>query len=558
MIRSHLVRVPVAIVALTGIAAAEEKADLGPTQELITNTTVYVDIVDDSVERIRYVGTVASPTGGADVPVELTLRDPLGNVVGQYQPGIIPVSAGPGAYQITLDQTDLDVDGNIDSMNNWEFTVLGAGSQPIEGRVWAQRWRINGGGFGVGFGTDGSFYAVVDGGAPGRESVVEMACDGLVGFRYSLIANQDGIIDGNGRSRYPSTAWTSVGRHRVYLAPPDPALVSYDKITPVLSNTSLTPEGSCPAIAPGVDGAGAVIAFDSSVQGVAHLVCDLNRDGVFDLTSDDDFHLLVEAAQGSNSIIWNGEDNTGALVPPGTYACTLKLTVGEFHYVANDMETSYEGFRLFQVSRTQQRQGLPMYWNDTEVMFQDTVMPNTQFGLESSGPFGVDSGPYAAPAVPNVNARAWGSFTSLSRGDDALLDTYTWLDEDEVGPFPVEVRDSTIDRDGDGLVDAEEECVTGTNPLRRDTDSDGIGDFDEVRAGVSDPTEPDTDGDGIDDGTETGTDPYAPVDHDQDGLPDVVDEDDDDDGVPTVLEGSVDIDGDGLPNHLDTDDDGDG
>jgi len=66
-------------------------------------------------------------------------------------------------------------------------------------------------------------------------------------------------------------------------------------------------------------------------------------------------------------------------------------------------------------------------------------------------------------------------------------------------------------------------------------------------------------------------DPTGLVDTDTDGLPNIIDEDDDGDNIPTLLEGvefdddgnidmmlSLDTDGDGVPNFLDADDDGDG
>jgi hypothetical protein len=59
-----------------------------------------------------------------------------------------------------------------------------------------------------------------------------------------------------------------------------------------------------------------------------------------------------------------------------------------------------------------------------------------------------------------------------------------------------------LDRDGDGLSDAEE-LELGTDPLDRDSDDDGLSDGFEVIRGTS-PTRVDTDGDGVQDGTELG------------------------------------------------------
>jgi len=48
------------------------------------------------------------------------------------------------------------------------------------------------------------------------------------------------------------------------------------------------------------------------------------------------------------------------------------------------------------------------------------------------------------------------------------------------------------------------------------------------------------------------------IDSDEDGIPDVLDEDDDNDGIPDTVEGLLDTDGDGNPNSLDLDSDNDG
>lgn len=66
----------------------------------------------------------------------------------------------------------------------------------------------------------------------------------------------------------------------------------------------------------------------------------------------------------------------------------------------------------------------------------------------------------------------------------------------------------------------------------------------------------DTDGDGVHDQLEIGLDPKYPVDTDNDGIFDFLDEDDDGDRVPTLVEGEADRDGDGRVNYLDVDESG--
>ncbi|MEA2583080.1 MAG: hypothetical protein QOF33_1165 [Thermomicrobiales bacterium] len=95
----------------------------------------------------------------------------------------------------------------------------------------------------------------------------------------------------------------------------------------------------------------------------------------------------------------------------------------------------------------------------------------------------------------------------------------------------------TLDTDGDGLTDDEEDAV-GTDPTKPDTDGDGLPDANEVKQHGTDPKNPDTDNDGHNDHDEVNadTDPKDPAsvpggvsaspvaiaapDRDGDGLPD--------------------------------------
>ena len=90
-----------------------------------------------------------------------------------------------------------------------------------------------------------------------------------------------------------------------------------------------------------------------------------------------------------------------------------------------------------------------------------------------------------------------------------------------------------------------------------DSDSDGLPDELELRFG-SEIMLSDTDGDGVPDGIEVGHNYYTPLDTDGDGRLNLLDEDDDGDGIPSIIEGTDDTDGDGVANFLDQDSDADG
>lgn len=84
-----------------------------------------------------------------------------------------------------------------------------------------------------------------------------------------------------------------------------------------------------------------------------------------------------------------------------------------------------------------------------------------------------------------------------------------------------------------------------------DQDGDAISDEDE-RALGTDPANTDSDGDGILDNEELGVDLLNPIDTDNDGIINALDEDDDNDGIPTLQESEF------SSNPLSADSDGDG
>ena len=99
-----------------------------------------------------------------------------------------------------------------------------------------------------------------------------------------------------------------------------------------------------------------------------------------------------------------------------------------------------------------------------------------------------------------------------------------------------------VDADADGLSDAEESYLYGTDPLDSDSDTDGLNDGDEVNTYSTDPNDSDSDTDGLNDGDEVNTYSTDPNDSDSD-----------DDGLTDGAE--VDTHGTD-PNDSDSDDDG--
>ncbi len=164
-----------------------------------------------------------------------------------------------------------------------------------------------------------------------------------------------------------------------------------------------------------------------------------------------------------------------------------------------------------------------------------------------------------------ISDRIESGVPQLDSDNDGVLD---YFDSDQTGGDDgngdgIDGHQLLPDLDRDGIPD-----VRDPNHLdgeAGDLDQDGLSNGDEVLLG-SDPRVADSDGDSVVDTLEAGENPRQPRDTDGDGTADLLDEDDDNDGVPTRLEvyrkgelpQDTDTDADGVPNYLDADDDNDG
>jgi len=583
--RTLVMGLPALLLALLWPTAArsEGSAETGVNQGLESFTLLRVDILDDTTETFVW-------TGDGNV----TVTGPNNTFVGIYGSGavITPLAGITGAYRVDpgTDQYQVDINGAVVGFTAWDLTVyLGGAPQP--GRVWADVWYFNAGTFWDTAATDASFYGLVPGGQPGNHGVIELDLEGMAGYIYRIRGNRSGA-DNNGISpglSVPEGAGYNVWpEFSIYLNIPEVA--NYAISTPTVGGLGYSggPAGCNVVVSGQTTGE---FTFTTDVIGTYHVVCDLNHDSVFDITDTADLHLIGTTIVGANPVPWDGLDNTGAVVPDGAYQCVVQVMVGEFHYVGSDIETSYPGFRMYEVDGSGTRTPLSMFWNDTLVQANAIPMRLTgDLGAETSGAGGLLSGAYGSAATPHGeafagNARAWGDFGDtivppnlhLGKGDAALLDTYSFLDSVSSAPIDMRVIDGTLDTDGEGLTDYQELCILGTDETNPDSDDDGVNDAAETNAGnpmdtdgdgTIDALDTDDDGDGVLTANEDPNGDNDPTNDNSDGdtLPNYLDPDDDGDGVPTAgedLDGDGDprndnTDGDALPNYLDSDDDGDG
>jgi hypothetical protein len=457
-----------ALLSLTGLAlllgsvsARAEGTDLvGTTQPLRAGTELGVDIIDPAVESIVWTGR-----GSVEV------YGPSGTHLGTATSGTpISPTEGAGAYRLTVKQ-----DQNVGS--SWDVAVLGQTDN--KGRLFSKDWQFNAGSYAASTATNASFYALVPSGQSTNLSVIELKLQGLAGYIYDINANQRGVQGTNGGRSVPQSGNTVATGYQMYLRVP--ALANFEAATAGVSNmsymggvssdvfgNSMTP---CNQLLPG--NSQGYFYFTSTVDGSFQLQCDLDHDGTFSIGSGQDLLITGAASSGTNVVPWDGTQNS-ANVSTGDYECRVRVTVGEFHYVGTDIETSYPGMRIFRVNADGTRQGLPMYWNDSLVQSLDINMPNGVKGLESSEGT-ILPGLYSDTVVANVNARSWGNFSGGGKGNNSYLDTFVWLNEATSSSVHVLAADTT-DTDGDGLTNYQESCLVGSSPMIPDTDGDGMPD----------------------------------------------------------------------------------
>jgi hypothetical protein len=424
---------PLCALLAAGLPAAaygEGSLELG-NQPVAADTVLYVDIFDTRRETIAWQGYGS-----------IMVTDPAGYQVGSFASGdVIDLSEGDaGVWKIELVYPQTEA---------WDVAVL----DPTEpgGRLFSTLWDLDTDTYTEEGAFNGSFYALVPGGVSDFDGVIEIKFDGLSGRKWQMSANPQGV-DGPDAGR--SVSMLNHGYqplYPIYLNPPAKAAYDVQDPSPTGALGFHAEEGICGGLASGYSTG--VFTFEADLTATYHIVCDLNGDGVFDLTSNDDLALTGTTSVGTNEVSWDGLDNGGEPIPAGSYDCQVTVTVGEVHFVASDVETSYPGMRMYEMASQGSRLALPMIWNDHLVQRQDEPMPNGEESLVSPGPEGLDPGNYDAEAVPNVNARAWGAFTEEGKGNYTYLDTFVWLRSATSDTVRIEVLDGVTDDNHDGKPD---------------------------------------------------------------------------------------------------------
>ncbi len=576
-------RVTALLLALASVASAEGSAQLSEepllTDEASGQTLLAVDVLPGDGFL-----NIAARAGGSPFDVRVTTPGgvattytlSIGN--GLLTPPSLPasidtplridVSSEPGTYQVqfleaVIETFDISIsDNDTDPIDPTAIPSAG-------GRLHTSRWHIGGELPNVaGLVVNHTFFARVPTGSA-AETLYRLDFGGIAGGDLCVVGNESGLPGALGRTSQPlSIVQAELGTNdasldycndleqfELYLNPPNNPLPQ-----PAALTVTLAPLSSC---GPVFTGSGETFEFSSDLPGTYEIIIDVDGNG-FDPTSGSlDAVLKGSVDVGNNSVVWDGRDATGNVVAASTTAYPAQLSVrsGEFHAPAIDVEATDPGVTLSEVSPTDSSESpATMFWDDTAVIEDHT---NNVPDPVTTLPAGVAS---------NSSSHDWGDATTADDGvgNDAFIDTWV-IGAETLQTLQFVIVDAAADADADGL-DNQRECTIGSSFDNDDSDGDGL--HDGVEASASDPL-PDSDGDTVpdvldddDDGDGVLTVDEAPDDDDNglpddardsdgDGTPDYLDPDDDDDGVLTLNEALDDTDEDGIVNALDPDDDGD-
>ena len=626
----------------TDTARAEGSAQFELTQRLLDFDTALQTFAVDSDSASLFVDVIAAgevinvsacgadathdifieifePTGGSvftttlsDANVSCTdpMTAPLTNPV-RY------TATAVGAHRVVLDNLSTDPDPQDGSANpngdnfrvnhfeRWDVSVTpDAVTNPdptvAAGRLWSYSWNINGGGFTSARAIDADLYVLAPGGRPNTDYIWQLDLNNFAGFGYNIVANDIGVDAPNSGYSTPTAGNNVTYKFPVYTGVPAIANPA-PSAPPVIADLRFVDSDGVdssisPGTTPGVQDTGD-FTFDSDVNGTYAIFIDTDMDGSFGDAGD--VLLLGPVAVGINTVTWDGTDADGNTLPPGSYNARVSLRTGEYHFIANDVETSggpaEDGMTIFQSDPAGNLTPTQVYWDDVTVL-------GAAAGGTSTLPNGALSG---TPA----GSHTWGDFTVSGFGNERFIDTYVFglsttatttvfISNDDAGLTGVDgaVTVSNVTALGGDLIVTVTDADLNTNPAVADSVgvdivNDDTGEVEQIvltetgaNTGVFTATVPTTlaSAGANNDGTLNGSDGDSvtasytdqldasgatvvrsasgtlSADSDGDGIPNQTDQDDDNDGIPDSDEGPGDSDGDGLSNAEDIDADGDG
>ncbi|MGL5944349.1 MAG: hypothetical protein ACRC2S_29055 [Waterburya sp.] len=195
---------------------------------------------------------------------------------------------------------------------------------------------------------------------------------GLDPFAFRIFGNQLGNLDSDGTSPLyhdvlglnntidnpEGGTKTAPPQYPIFFNQLDSAVLSYlpvyDPLTGVQTGTGFSSLPVSPIVSSinftgSVSGnqstvnSGGTFSFNSNITGVYEII--ISRDGVnYDPTNTGNKVLRgFMSSAGSQTVIWNGKDNSGQSFPVGNYSYKVQIHAGEYHFPMSDAENNVFG-----------------------------------------------------------------------------------------------------------------------------------------------------------------------------------------------------------------------
>nr|WP_162988921.1 gliding motility-associated C-terminal domain-containing protein [Pedobacter schmidteae] len=305
--------------------------------------------------------------------------------------------------------------------------------------------------------------------------------NGNNGYAFTFFSNNKGFIDASGNPTYKSQNTTAISglvkdprteddnsmnlvTHKLFYGPPSPDLpvsapvaisgttptttwLKNAPVVPLVTNISFTgSEGTLGQASQ----KGGIIMFETNVAGTYRITIPLG--------TGKDRVLNGAAVGGQNSIVWDGKDGLGNLIPGGLVVpeVRVRLASAEVHFPFIDMEINPQGIIIELTENTTNYLVNPtpgvidesvysdrVYWDDSSIT-------GGMGGEASDPPVNITDG-----TSSNSNGHKWGTYNNnsnssltdnngrgeFSYGNEKSMDTYAYiLSREEAQPLNVNVK----------------------------------------------------------------------------------------------------------------------
>ncbi|MBV1910470.1 MAG: tandem-95 repeat protein [Kangiellaceae bacterium] len=434
----------------------------------ISNTT----FASEQYSANTVLANLSSTQANIDCADPMTSVLPKTPVAGQTMEFAVPSA---GVYAL-----DFDNNGGIDYAR-WDFSVVPSGTPNIgvdatddAGNVFSYQWVFDTGSFSKAAGATGQMFILVPGGFPSTNYVWSLDLQEFSGNVYEIVANDLGLDAPVSGISAPTSTNNVTDKYPVYLtyptgANPAPAPVQFPALTDTLifvddagNDAVISPDGDA------IEETGN-FEFTPDVDGTYALTIDINRDGEFGAN---DRLLLGRMTANVLSVVnWNGTDAAGTTVPNASYPVKLELRVGEYHFIAEDAETSGggtnddgtgddDGLTILQATDQNTLVGTQVYWDDETLLTGNSNLPD---------------GAFSSIATTGDHRHTWGQFDSGGIGNQSYIDTYVFGNSTEVSVTAIVAAVNTAPTIDDDTFNIDENSAITTSvgtPTSNDVDGD--------------------------------------------------------------------------------------